>query len=82
MTVLTKECIVYIFSSRNAIYLDQTSTWYDIKSHKPIFNKEGIASIARAIEIAGLVGLDRLFSFMIITAVQKLLSTYATHYIK
>lgn len=65
---------IYLYLSfRNAVYLDQTSTWYDIKSHKPILNKKIIGLIASAIEIAGLVGLDRLFSFMIIAALQKLL---------
>ncbi|KAJ8983481.1 hypothetical protein NQ317_014940 [Molorchus minor] len=57
---------------RNSLYLDQTLTWYDIKTRKPIFDKETIASITSSIEVAGLVGLDRLFSFMIITALQKL----------
>lgn len=50
----------------------QTSTWYDIKTHKPVFNKEIIGLIASAIEIAGLAGLDRLFSFMIVTNLQKI----------
>ncbi|XP_060520959.1 WASH complex subunit 5 [Cylas formicarius] len=58
---------------RCSVYLPQTCTWYDIKTHKPIFNKETIALIASAIEVAGLVGLDRLYSFMIITSLQKII---------
>lgn len=70
-----KTIIFFLFYNfRNAVYLDNTSTWYELKSHKPVFNKETISSIASAIEIAGLVGLDKLFSFMIITALQKLMS--------
>jgi WASH complex subunit strumpellin len=57
---------------RQSVYLDQMSTWYDIKTHKPIVNKETIALVVSAIEISGLVGLDRLFSFMIISNLQKL----------
>lgn len=52
--------------------MGQTTTWYDLKTQKIVFNKETLASIANAIEIAGLAGLDRLFSFMIITNLQKL----------
>lgn len=62
-----------IFSNfRQSVYLEQTSSWYDIKTHKPILNKETIALVASGIEISGLVGLDRLFSFMIISNLQKL----------
>ncbi|KAJ8919831.1 hypothetical protein NQ315_006360 [Exocentrus adspersus] len=66
--------VIRLTDPRNAVYLDQTSSWYDIKSHKLILNKETIISITSSIEVAGLVGLDRLFSFMIITALQKLAS--------
>ncbi|EEZ99542.1 WASH complex subunit strumpellin homolog-like Protein [Tribolium castaneum] len=64
--------IIKLTDPKQSVYLEQTSTWYDIKSHKPIFNKETIALVASAIEISGLVGLDRLFSFMIISNLQKL----------
>lgn len=47
------------------------STWYDAKNHKTVFNKQTVARIASAIEVTGLVGLDRLFSFMIITNLKK-----------
>lgn len=47
------------------------STWYDTKSHKTVFNKQTVALVASAIEVTGLVGLDRLFSFMIITNLRK-----------
>lgn len=64
--------IIRLTDPRQSVYLDQTSSWYDIKSHKPILNKETITLVASAIEISGLVGLDRLFSFMIISNLQKL----------
>ncbi|KAJ8965671.1 hypothetical protein NQ314_003953 [Rhamnusium bicolor] len=64
--------VIRLTDPRNSVYLDQTSTWYDMKTHKPVLNKETITSITSSIEVAGLVGLDRLFSFMIITALQKL----------
>jgi WASH complex subunit strumpellin len=64
--------IMRLTDPRQSVYLDQMSTWYDIKTHKPIVNKETIALVVSAIEISGLVGLDRLFSFMIISNLQKL----------
>ncbi|KAG5888366.1 hypothetical protein JTB14_033503 [Gonioctena quinquepunctata] len=64
--------VIRLTDPRNSVFLDQTLTWYDIKTRRAILSKETVASIASAIEIAGLVGLDRLFSFMIITALQKL----------
>lgn len=57
---------------RNTIYIQQMSSWYDAKSQKSIFNKQIVALIASAIEVTGLVGLDRLFSFMIITNLKKI----------
>nr|XP_023013029.1 WASH complex subunit 5 [Leptinotarsa decemlineata] len=64
--------VIRLTDPKNSIYLDQTLTWYDIKTRKSVVSKESIASIGSAIEVAGLVGLDRLFSFMIVTALQKL----------
>ncbi|CAH0547854.1 unnamed protein product [Brassicogethes aeneus] len=74
--------VIRITDPRNSIYLLQTSTWYDIKTHKPVFNKEGIGLIASAIEIAGLAGLDRLFSFMIVTNLQKITAIFENKNIK
>ncbi|CAH1995491.1 unnamed protein product [Acanthoscelides obtectus] len=65
--------IIRLTDSRNSIYLDQTLTWYDVKTHKIILNKETISAVSSGIEIAGLVGLDKLFSFMIISALRKIL---------
>ncbi|CAG9860794.1 unnamed protein product [Phyllotreta striolata] len=65
--------IIRLTDPRTSTYLDTTVTWYDIKSRKQIFNKETIGSIACAIEIAGLAGLDRLFSFMIVNSLKKVM---------
>ncbi|XP_050294817.1 WASH complex subunit 5 isoform X2 [Anthonomus grandis grandis] len=66
--------VIRLTHPKVAVYLPTTSTWYDIKNHKPLFNKETIVSIAKAIEITGVVGLDRLFSFMITTALQRIIA--------
>lgn len=58
---------------RSTLYIEQTSTWYDMKTQKIIANKQTIAMIMYAIEVTGLVGLDRLFSFMIVSNLNKIL---------
>ncbi|XP_017775271.1 PREDICTED: WASH complex subunit strumpellin isoform X2 [Nicrophorus vespilloides] len=65
--------ILRITDPKSTIYIAQTSTWYDIKSQKMIANKQLISLIASGIEVTGLVGLDRLFSFMIITNLKNIL---------
>lgn len=57
------------------MYLQQMSAWYDAKTHKPVFSKQTVGLISSAIEVTGLVGLDRLFSFMIITNLKKVAGT-------
>lgn len=58
---------------RNSVYLDQMTAWYETKTHVPILNRQIFGSLTKAIEVAGVVGLDRLFSFMIITNLQKII---------
>ncbi|XP_057658318.1 WASH complex subunit 5 [Diorhabda carinulata] len=66
--------VIRLSDPKNSVYLDTTVTWYDSKTRKDLINKQTIASIASAIEITGLVGLDRLFSFMIVNGLQKVIS--------
>ncbi|GJQ68756.1 hypothetical protein Trydic_g17288 [Trypoxylus dichotomus] len=58
---------------KSTLYIEQTATWYDCKTHKIVLNRTTIALISSAIEVTGLVGLDRLFSFMIVTNLQKII---------
>ncbi|XP_044765893.1 WASH complex subunit 5 [Coccinella septempunctata] len=63
--------MIRLTDPRNSVYLDQSTAWYETKSHKPILNRQIFGLLTKAIEISGVVGLDRLFSFMIITNLQK-----------
>ncbi|KAF5272730.1 hypothetical protein FQA39_LY07757 [Lamprigera yunnana] len=65
--------LIRLTDPRTSMYVEQMSTWYDIKTHKSILNKQEFVLMASALEITGLVGLDRLFSFMIITNLQKII---------
>ncbi|KAB0792555.1 hypothetical protein PPYR_14514 [Photinus pyralis] len=66
--------LIRLTDPRQSIYLEQTSTWYDAKTHKSILNKQEFQLIASALEIIGLVGLDKLYSFMIVTNLQKIVA--------
>lgn len=68
--------ILRITDPKSTLYIEQTSTWYDMKTQKIIANKQTIAMIMYAIEVTGLVGLDRLFSFMIVSNLNKILDIF------
>lgn len=46
------------------------TTWYDIKTHKEVINMKVFSKMNKSIGIAGLTGLDKLLSFMIVTEIQ------------
>ncbi|XP_022909938.2 WASH complex subunit 5 [Onthophagus taurus] len=66
--------IIRLTDTKTTSYIEQTATWYDVKTRKIIVNKQTINLIMSAIEVTGLVGLDRLFSFMITTNLQKVIT--------
>lgn len=54
------------------IYLDSKRSWYDYKSHKESINRQIFKRVNDSIGVAGLIGLDKLYSFMIATDTQKM----------
>lgn len=59
---------------KTTIYLDLNTAWFDFKTHKQIVNQKFFPKITESIGVSGLMGLDKLYSFMIVTDIQKLLS--------
>lgn len=59
---------------KTTIYLDLNTSWFDYKTHKPIVNQKFFPKITESIGISGLIGLDKLYSFMITTDIQKFFS--------
>ena len=47
------------------------SAWYDMKTNEEVLNNDIFAKIVEALEPFGLHGLDRLYSFMIVTELQQ-----------
>lgn len=57
--------LLSITEPKAAIYVDLLTSWFDVKSHQELINQKFTGKINESIEIYGLVGLDKLFSFMI-----------------
>lgn len=60
---------------RTAVYLDDSSAWYDFKSHKQLLNMNVMSKINESIGPAGLVGLDKLYSHMIKSDLESLINS-------
>ncbi|KAK9877977.1 hypothetical protein WA026_020192 [Henosepilachna vigintioctopunctata] len=59
--------LMRVTDPKNNVYIDESTSWYDTKYHKSVLTRQDLASLTKAIEIAGVVGLDKLFSCMIVT---------------
>jgi WASH complex subunit strumpellin len=55
--------VLALSKARSTVFVDDTSSWYDIKTHNPQLSPDTFKLIERAIDIVGLVGLDRVVSF-------------------
>lgn len=54
-----------ITEPKSTIYVDLLTTWFDVKSHQELVTQKFTGKINESIEIYGLVGLDKLYSYMI-----------------
>jgi hypothetical protein len=52
------------------VYIEHMTAWYDLKTHNEVINLKFFSKITKSVGTAGLTGLDRLFSFMIVTELQ------------
>jgi WASH complex subunit strumpellin len=57
--------ILKVTDPKNTLYVDLLTTWYDSKSHHEIADQKFTNVLLNSIEIHGIVGLDKLFCFMI-----------------
>lgn len=60
---------------RMSIYLDMQSAWFDYKTHKKLLNMNFLSKITESIGPAGLVGLNKLYSHMIKSELDALLTS-------
>ena len=58
------------FPSRTTIYIEQMNAWYDIRTREEVMNSGIFSLVQKSIGTPGLVGLDKLLSFMIVKELQ------------
>ncbi|KAG8184568.1 hypothetical protein JTE90_007684 [Oedothorax gibbosus] len=68
--------ILRITDPKTTVYIDQSTTWYDFKTHSEIVTLKLFSLIQKSIGTPGLTGLDRLLSFMIVTELQGIIRSY------
>lgn len=57
--------LLLITEPKSTIYVDLLTSWFEVKSHQELINQKFTGIINESIEIYGLVGLDKLYSYMI-----------------
>ncbi|XP_041046076.1 WASH complex subunit 5 isoform X2 [Carcharodon carcharias] len=62
--------ILRITDPKATCYIDQINTWYDMKTHQEVTNKQLFSEIQNSLGTFGLNGLDRLLCFMIVKEIQ------------
>lgn len=55
-------------------YVENTTSWFSVKTQKEIFNMKVFSLIIKAIGVSGLVGLDNVLGFRIVKNIQSLFS--------
>jgi hypothetical protein len=66
VTVVTSVSLIF----RTTVYIEHMTAWYDLKTHNEVITLKFFSKITKSVGTAGLTGLDRLFSFMIVTELQ------------
>lgn len=64
--------LLRITDSKTAIYVDLLTSWFDIKTHQELINLKFTSKIFESCGLCGLVGLDKLFSFMLSNDIEQL----------
>uniref|UniRef100_A0A1I8H261 WASH complex subunit strumpellin n=1 Tax=Macrostomum lignano TaxID=282301 RepID=A0A1I8H261_9PLAT len=68
--------LLRVTDPKQTIYIDQMAAWYDAKSRQEVLNSRVWAAMETALDSFGLSGLDRLLSFMLVSALQTLLRQF------
>lgn len=68
--------ILRITNPKMTIYLDQMNSWYDYKTKVELANSKLFEKVRRGVGTFGLKGLDQLFCFMLVQALQKFVLTF------
>ncbi|XP_065061996.1 WASH complex subunit 5-like [Rhopilema esculentum] len=74
--------VLRITDPKTTLYCDQMNAWYDMKTREELLNSTIFSLIQKSLDTPGLVGLDRLMSFMIVRELQKFSIFLQNHMMK
>ena len=63
--------ILRVTDFHTTVYLEQASTWYDLKTREPVFDPILLQKLVDGIGSIGLALLDKFFSFMLVKRLQN-----------
>ncbi|XP_047143782.1 WASH complex subunit 5 isoform X1 [Hydra vulgaris] len=64
--------VLRITDPKTTTYIEQLSSWFDIRTREEVMNSSIFSLIQKSIGTPGLVGLDKLISFMIVKELQNI----------
>ena len=68
--------ILRITSPKQTIYVDQMKSWYDYKTKDDLANAKLFQMVLKGLGTFGLKGLDKLYCFMLVQALQNFIHTF------
>merc|ERR1712136_641117 len=68
--------ILKITNPKQTIYVDQMKSWYDYKTKTELANAKLFQMVQKGVGTFGLKGLDKLYCFMLVQALQKFTNTF------
>lgn len=63
--------LIYQTSPARTVFMDRMSAWYDPTSGREAVSLRSFALLLRSVSVVGLTGIDRLFSYMIVTDIKR-----------
>ena len=63
--------LVSFTSPLSSVYVERMMTWYHKETEEVVFNRQMLIQLRKSFQIAGLVGIDRMFAFRILRALKR-----------
>lgn len=64
--------LLRITDPKTTIYIDLLTAWFDVKSHQELINLKFSGKIYESIGLNGLVGLDKIYSYMLVNDLENI----------
>lgn len=63
--------LIFQTAATRTVFMDRMSAWYDPQSGREAVSLRSFALLLKSVGVVGLAGLDRLFSYMIVTDIKR-----------